>query len=77
VARCPTTGTWETGAASQTILPMPTTDARLLLFSDAPRSAGPSPATGIRRYRLARLQPDAPRPATDEPRYAYLKRSYD
>lgn len=55
-----------------------TSDAtRLLLFADAPRAAAPRPVARIRRYRLARLQLDAARRAAGEPRYAYLKRSYD
>ena len=59
------------------MLSMPTADARLLLFADAPRAAGSSPATKIRRYRLARLKLTEARRAEGEPRYAYLKRSYD
>jgi len=59
------------------MLLMPTADAaRLLLFADAPRAHPGQPAK-IRRYRLARLQLDAARRAEGEPRYAYLKRSYD
>lgn len=50
---------------------------RLLLFADGPRSARPGAGARVRRYRLARLQPAAPRPPDAEPRYAYLKRSYD
>lgn len=57
---------------------MPTTDtARLLLFADTSRAAGPSTKAKIRRYRLARLQLDGTRRAEREPRYEYLKRSYD
>ncbi len=57
---------------------MPATDvARLLLFADPPRGTQPSPLTKIRRYRLARLRPDAAQRDGGEPRYAYLKRSYD
>ncbi|MCW3012359.1 MAG: hypothetical protein JWO90_2763 [Solirubrobacterales bacterium] len=57
---------------------MSATDAaRLLLFADAPRASGSSTPTRIRRYRLARLQLDAARRSENEPRYAYLKRSYD
>ena len=59
---------------------MPSPDAavaRLLLFSDGPRTAGSSTAAKIRRYRLARLDLDARRRGTDEPRYAYLKRAHD
>jgi hypothetical protein len=57
---------------------MPITDAaRILLFADAPRGAGPSAKTKIRRYRLARLPLDGTRRAEREPRYEYLKRSYD
>jgi hypothetical protein len=58
---------------------MPTTaDAtRLLLFAEGPsRSVRSSTAKKVRRYRLARLQLDARR-GEGEPRYAYLKRSYD
>ena len=60
------------------MVPMPTTDAhRLLLFADGRRALGPGPEKKVRRYRLARLQSGADRRALDEPRYAYLKRSYD
>ncbi len=60
------------------MLPMPTTAAaRLLLFSDSARPEGPSTVTRIRRYRLAKLRVDAARATEAEPRYAYLKRSYD
>jgi len=60
------------------MLSMPTTAAhRLLLFADAPRAAGPEAVARIRRYRLARLQPETTRAPGSEPRYAYLKRSYD
>ena len=66
------------------MLSMPTTAAtsaadatRLLLFAEgSPRSAGSSTTKQVRRYRLARLQLDARR-GEGEPRYAYLKRSYD
>lgn len=58
--------------------PMPSiATSRLLLFADGPRAADPDSATKIRRYRLARLAPQASRDAAGEPRYAYLKRSYD
>ena len=56
---------------------MPTDAARLLLFADAPRAAAQGTATPIRRYRLARLRLEDARRADAEPRYAYLKRSYD
>lgn len=56
---------------------MPTDASRLLLFAETARPAGSASVTKIRRFRLARLQPDAGRQAADEPRYAYLKRSYD
>lgn len=62
------------------IVPMPTPDAaaaRLLLFADGPRATGSSTAAKVRRYRLARLDLDARRHGTDEPRYAYLKRPHD
>ena len=60
------------------MLSMPSTDAaRLLLFADEARTAAPSAAATIRRYRLGRLLPAAAKPAGVEPRYAYLKRSYD
>jgi hypothetical protein len=60
------------------MLVMPSTEAtRLLLFADVPRRAAERPAAKIRRYRLARLQLAAPRGVAGEPRYAYLKRSYD
>ncbi len=55
-----------------------TADAtRLLLFAEGPsRPAGSSTAKKVRRYRLARLQLDARRDG-GEPRYAYLRGSYD
>ncbi len=59
---------------------MPTPDAaaaRLLLFADGPRATGSSTTAKIRRYRLARLDLERRRRAGEEPRYAYLKRSYD
>lgn len=60
------------------MLLMPSADAtRLLLFADGPRAAAPDAVTKLRRYRLARLRPDAVQHADTEPRYAYLKRSYD
>lgn len=58
--------------------PMPSTNApRLLLFSDGPRAAGTAPSAKVRHYRLARLQREAPARAEAQPRYEYLKRSYD
>lgn len=60
------------------MLSMPSTDAaRFLLFADEARTAAPRAAATIRRYRLARLLPAGAQPADAEPRYAYLKRSYD
>lgn len=61
------------------MLTVPSTDAsRLLLFSDAPRSATATTSAKVRRYRLARLQLDAAsRRPEGQPRYEYLKRSYD
>jgi hypothetical protein len=57
---------------------MPAADAaRLLLFADSPRSAGAGDVARVRRYRLARLRLDEARREESEPRYAYLKRSYD
>lgn len=51
---------------------------RLLLFAEGPaRSAASGTAKKLRRYRLARLQLDAASRAEGEPRYAYLKHSYD
>ena len=58
--------------------PMPNPDVqRLLLFADRPRRAAPAASAKVRRYRLARLQPAPARLREAEPRYAYLKRSYD
>ena len=57
---------------------MPAIDAsRLLLFADAPRTAAPSAAAKIRRFRLARLRSDGARRPGAEPRYEYLKRGHD
>lgn len=51
---------------------------RLLLFAEGPvPSAASGTAKKLRRYRLARLQLDAASRAEGEPRYAYLKHSYD
>ena len=51
---------------------------RLLLFADGPRAAAQPTAANVRRYRLARLQPTPRSRRPDgEPRYEYLKRSYD
>ncbi len=60
------------------MLDMPATEpSRLLLFTDSPRTTAPVQPTKVRRYRLARLQPDGPRRDESAPRYEYLKRSYD
>lgn len=60
------------------MLVMPSADAtRLLLFADGHRADAPSPASKIRRYRLARLRLEAARREHGEPRYAYLKRAHD
>ncbi len=60
--------------------PMPASShaPRLLLFADGPRAAEATTAK-VRRYRLARLQPSRTleRRPGGEPRYEYLKRSYD
>ncbi len=50
---------------------------RLLLFAAASRVVAPSAETKVRRYRPARLRFDESRRAEGQPRYDYLKRSYD
>lgn len=58
--------------------PMPTAAAhppRLLLFADTAAGA-PTSISKVRRFRLARLPREIARRG-EEPRYAYLKRSYD
>ena len=73
-----TGGTWPRRRAGRIMLFMPATNAtRLMLIADGPRAVDGSSTPKVRRYRLARMPLDAAVRAAGEPRYDYLKRSYD
>jgi hypothetical protein len=54
----------------------PLTASKVLLVADRRAASQGGQTVPIRRYRLARLRFDG-RPAAGEPRFDYLKRSYD
>lgn len=53
----------------------PAVSSRILLVEDR-RGLAAAPVVSLRRYRLARLRPDARRRGSDG-RFEYLKRSHD
>lgn len=67
------------GPAAATIMlamTAPSRSSKVLLIADRRTAADPSPAPGVRRYRLARLRFD-PRPAAPQARFEHLKRVFD